>query len=72
MDNVVWALLGFILAREVICAYTTNKLINKLMSRNYNDYEQAKESYKPKRDKAPVANLEPVEDLGVLRDYSLG
>lgn len=40
-EQIYAALLMFILVREVFYHYSTNKLVNKLMSRNYFEYARA-------------------------------
>lgn len=69
MDPVVGFLLAFIIVREAMHQFTTQKLVNKLMSRNYHEYEAGKEVYKPKI-KLPRQD-ELAEDLGVLGDSTL-
>jgi hypothetical protein len=62
-------LLLFIVAREAMHQFTVHKLLNKLMSRNYHEYESAKEIYQPKvqlpKDHGPA------EDLGILNGSPL-
>ena len=49
-------------------SYTTHKLIDKLMSRSYHEYEAAK-NYEVKK-RPQNAQDGPAEDLGVLNDYN--
>lgn len=63
------ALLAFILIREIMYQYTTHRLVNKIMSRNYHEYESAKEVYKPK-ERAIIDQGIP-EDLGHLNESPL-
>lgn len=69
MDPVVGFLLAFIIVREAMHQFTTQKLVNKLMSRNYHEYEAGKEVYKPKIKLSKQSEVP--EDLGVLGDQSL-
>lgn len=69
MDPVVGFLLTFIIVREAMHQLTTHRLLNKLMSRNYHEYEAGKEVYKP-RIKTPRREEVP-EDLGILGDSPL-
>lgn len=45
-EYVVLLLIVFIVVREIFYQYTVNKMINKIMSRNYQDY-----AFKPVEDK---------------------
>lgn len=67
MNETLIALAIFTIAREVYFQYTINKLINKLMSRNYLDYEMSQSApnrTKPKPSVKATASVD--EDLGVL------
>lgn len=64
MEYAFFGLLAYCIAREVIFVHTLNKMVNKLMSRNYHEYKAAEEVYKPQV-KIHVPN-EPVDDLGAL------
>lgn len=63
-EIIVGTLLTYCVVRELVFIHTLNKLINKLMSRNYHEYKAAESVYQ----KVPVINLgtEPDEDLNVL------
>ena len=41
METTIMVLVGFILVREAWFSYTVDKLVNKLMSRDYYSYKQA-------------------------------
>ena len=69
MNSLEAGLLIFILVRESIYQYTTHRLVNKIMSRNYHEYESAKEVYKPK-ERAIIDQGIP-EDLGHLNESPL-
>jgi len=69
MEPVVGILLAFIIIREAMHQFAIQKLLNKLMSRNYHEYEAGKEAYKPQ---IKIARREEIpEDLGVLSDSTL-
>lgn len=63
--RVIYVLLAYTMLREIIFNYSLNKLINKLMSRNYHEYEAASHVSAKKRIEIKVPQ-DPVEDLGVL------
>lgn len=65
--TIIVVLLSYTIVREIMFAYQTNKLINKLMSRNYYDYKITEQSTKPVEDKIhqKIEDDEP-EDMGVL------
>lgn len=64
-EILIGALLLFILVREMLFLYSTHKLLNKLMSRNYWEYQTSQRIGKihpaPK-----MAAEDPVEDFGQL------
>lgn len=66
-----WGVMGLILAycaiRELFFMMTVNKLVNKLMSRNYHEYESAQTAYLPveKKEKEPE-NLENISHLSEI------
>lgn len=67
MDPVVVVLLAFILLREVWNSYERNKLVNKLMSRNYHEYTVAKNLGKlDQSGKDPDAEVEVPVEIGQL------
>jgi hypothetical protein len=39
VDHILYALLAYCVVRELIFIYTVQKLVNKLMSRNYYDFK---------------------------------
>jgi len=62
-DKIAVALLIYCMVREVFFVYTINKLVNKVMSRNYHEYRVANELTIPE----PKTPLEEYpEDLGQL------
>lgn len=63
---VIVALFAYLLIRELIFIYTTNKLINKLMSRDYHAYQMSQnvgklDTPKPKQEEDSLA-----EDLNTM------
>lgn len=68
------ALAVLFLAREVSFQVSTHKLMNKLMSRNYYDYEitQKTRETKPKEQMGKIRVEEELgEDLAPLNDFGL-
>ena len=69
MDHVVVVtLLVYTLLREILFYYQSQKLINKLMSRNYHEYRVTEQVGKPK---PQTVQLKPelTEDLSQLGSY---
>lgn len=69
MTALVAILLLYSLVREAYFIYSTQKLMNKLMSRNYQDFQMSEKSGKinPKPVRLPVPDDEP-EDFSPLND----
>lgn len=42
MSDLTLVLIVYLIVREVVYTYQVNRLLNKLMSRNYHDYEFSK------------------------------
>lgn len=60
--------LGFMLVvQQIYHSYVLNKLVNKIMSRNYAEYEQSKPV--KKEDIKIKLNQEAAEDLGYLSGF---
>lgn len=66
MELICVSLLIFIALREIWFSYSTNKLLNKLMSRDYQSYTQSEK--KPEVHKV-FLNQDPEEDLGPLDGF---
>lgn len=67
MDHLIYGLLGYTLIREAFFAYQLNKLTNKLMSRNYYEYEVSKKAGKVIEPEQKVyEDDEPAEDFSQL------
>jgi hypothetical protein len=58
-------ILAYCVVREWLFIQTTNKLVNKLMSRNYHEYKAAESVYEKKAPQIKMG-LEPDEDLNEL------
>lgn len=67
-EFVIVGLLIYTISREALYLYSTNKLLNKLMSRNYHEYKSAEEIYKP-RQQAQMPDNEPIEGIGIMDDF---
>lgn len=67
-DYLLIVLIFIILMQAVAYVYTVNKLVNKLMSKNFAEYVQVtkKESFKPS---AFTVQLPHEEDLGPLAEF---
>ena len=69
MSQAEAALLVYILVSHVFFLYVLNKLVNKLMSRNYQEFAFAENSSRLKQTKSPQASFDEVpEDLRPLQD----
>lgn len=66
-DFIIAILLGYLLIRELVFHFSTQRLINKLMSRNYGEYQLA-EAYGKKRNEPPRIKIpnDDIEDFGSL------
>jgi len=62
-------LIGLLVVQQFFYLMQIHKLLNKLMSRNYFDYEKSKPQDVIKV-KMPTAQ-EPLEDFGVLKGFEL-
>lgn len=62
------ALVFYTLAREVIFWVTTQRLINKIMSRNYHEFQMAEKASKLEETPPSRSDLDPNEDFGRLSD----
>ena len=68
---IIGLLLLYIITREVFFLYSTHKLINKIMSHNFHDYQQSLTSAKAvPAQPTPQPEDEP-EDLGVLDGFGI-
>ena len=69
MSQAEAALLVYILVSHVFFLYVLNKLVNKLMSRNYQEFAFAENSSRLKQTKSPQPSFDEVpEDLRPLQD----
>lgn len=69
MTNTEWFLIVMLLLQQAFWMFHTQKLSNKLMSRNYAEYLQAQASAKNTAAAPPLPPREPVEDLGALSSF---
>lgn len=69
---VIIVLVALLVWREAMHYIQVQKLINKLMSRNYHEYETAMGYNKPKEKEKPVVEDDAFldEEIGVLKDYT--
>lgn len=56
-------LIGYLVVREIIFHYSTHKLLNKLMSKNYAEYKVSSRALGPNQMPMTVNDLEPLEDV---------
>ena len=68
-NNLIYFLIVYCLIREMFYTYTTHKLLNKIMSRNYHDYEFSKNVDKTlETGNTTATSLK--EDQGLAEDLS--
>lgn len=72
-EHLIYILIGYMSVREIWFHYTTHKLVNKLMSRNYFDYRASEEQGKITQasSQSPHLDLDPPEDLGTLQGIAM-
>lgn len=71
MDNqIIILLLAFTIIREVLFQYSMQKLVNKVMSRNFVEYQHAEATTTVKRPTITVSQDEP-EDLRTLQGFTM-
>lgn len=58
---------GLLIVSNLYWAFVNHKLVNKLMSRNYSDYQVANTITEKKSDKVEMPNDFHPEDLGNLQ-----
>ena len=65
---IIVSLLVFILLREIWNAYVMHRMVSKIMSRNYSDFQYAEKVGRIKNEVAPQKVYDPddAEDLGAL------
>lgn len=67
MDPVAVILLALLISQQCFYMFNLQKLLNKLMSRNYHEYESATKTFEAPKMQSDQA---PSEDLGVLSDIN--
>lgn len=69
MQELVIGLAVYSVVREVFFIYNVNKLLDKLMSRNYHEYKMAESG--PSHEPATYKGIEEdPEDLGILQSFN--
>ena len=74
MIDLTWVLVVYLLVREIVYSYQVNKLLNKLMSRSYHDYEFSKNVNKTmehKGDSGLREETELPEDLSPVNGFGM-
>lgn len=66
MDYIIPIVLIYSAAREIIFIVTVNKLVNKLMSRSYHEYQLAESVGKPPQKAVVLPHDELFEDFGAV------
>lgn len=66
-SELTYLLLVYVIVREIFFQYSINKLVNKLMCRNYHEYSVAEKVHQKKEVQKREVFVAP-EDLGVLND----
>lgn len=70
-DFIIALLVTMLVAQQAFYLWTIQRLVNKLMSRNFFEYRQA-ETGTQSMPKINIGNDVPDEDMGVLSDFRLG
>lgn len=65
MEKPYYIILVYLVIREAIYQYSMQRLVNKLMSRNYYEFKSA-EKLEERREIAPKVDNDMPEDLGEL------
>lgn len=70
MSYIVFALVTLLVWRELFHAKIQSDLLNKLMSRNYHEYQVAQSVGQPKPEfQAPMIDENDIEDLSPLSGF---
>lgn len=66
--GIIVSLSLYCILREVFYIYSTQKLLNKLMSRNYNEFAYTESQAKAKKNQSSMLqdNYDVPEDFGIL------
>lgn len=71
-DKIILILIAYCIIREVIFLYTVHKLVNKVMSGSFYEYQQAKAVGKKREDPpipvAPMDENDYPQELGYLNE----
>ena len=70
MELLVFVLLGLLFAQQVMHGIERQKLVNKIMSRDYFTYKTA-ETLKAEEKSGQLENVEPAEDLRTLQEFRM-
>lgn len=70
-NAIVLLLVLYIVARESFFLYSTHKLVNKIMSHNYHDYQQSAQVRKTEPKAPTFAPPEFEDDLGILQGIGI-
>ena len=69
MERFVPWLFGYLVVREVYFLYSTHKLINKLMSRNYYDYMITQKATRTVEKEPKPETPDTPEDFGAMNEF---
>ena len=69
--TVIALLVLYIVGRESFFLYSTHKLVNKIMSHNYHDYQQSAQVGKTKPQPAFKVQDDMEDDLGILEGIGI-
>lgn len=69
-SQIILFLIFYIFVREVFFLYSTQKFVNKIMSRSYYEYQQSKQIEPVQPPVRKFDNDEP-EDLGTLEGFGV-
>ena len=69
--SVIVLLVFYIICREVFFLYSTHKMINKIMSHNFHDYQQSVNVRPIKHEPLKLQPEDQAEDLGSLEGFGI-
>lgn len=69
-EVIIPILVGYLILRELFFVYTTKQLLDRLMSRNYQDYNFSKTAYTFKGQEKPAMTPDDPDDLGSLAEFT--
>lgn len=68
---IIGFLFVYIAVREIFFMYSTHKLVNKIMSHSFYDYQKSVQAGKPVPEKMVIKDLDEGEDFGALQGFGI-